>query len=364
MNIVKKSNVFSNGSYRTALGIIMLITCAPFAVSASSEDLIAQLYASLNTKVTSSPLGSGSTTPVVVATGTTAQSAQSAQPVVPPLGSPTTAVPPPSSDQILMPSHLFNVEGNAPKADPHIDTMKSLLAALVAQYALLSSKAATTSASTTSAASSTPPEPKKLFLRNLDIGARGEDVKRLQNILLARGFLFGDITGYFGILTKTAMLAFQADQGLPSVGNVGPRTRALLNTLPPVVPGETPQPIFAPPAKPLTAFSTSSTNASSTAGTSTAQTGSSTPETVWGPPVSISMSILPPEAPIGGSVAITWLSQNADTCVASDGWDGSKPTIGAARIEPLQFSLNLVLTCTGAGGIASTSALVVVGGEQ
>lgn len=339
---------------KIAAGLIVLIACAPLTTSATTDDLIAQLYAALNGKVTSSPLGSASTTAVVAtSTAVPASSNPSSQ---------SAAVPAQSTDQILLPSHLFNVEGNAPKSDPQIEAMKSLLSSLIAQYALLSSQStqSTTSAAVTATTPVPEPAPKKVFLRDLTVGSRGEDVTQLQKLLIARGFLFGDVTGYFGILTKTAVLAFQTDQGLPSVGNVGPRTRALLNTIPldELIALKPPQ-SFAPPAVPFISSSTSVTmNASSTAGTSTPEFDA------WAPAVSVSMSILPSEAPVGGSVAITWLSQNADTCVASDGWDGSKPTIGAARIEPLQFSLNLTLTCTGAGGVASTSALVVVGKEQ
>lgn len=275
----------------------------------------------------------------------------------------STAVPKPA-DMVLAPGHLFSLDGNVPPADPQIEQLRSTLAALTAQYLTVASglavQASSSPVASTSASTATPVDQKPAFSRDLSVGSRGEDVRTLQAFLIARGFLFGEVTGYFGILTKTAVITFQTENGLPPVGNVGPRTRALLNSIP-LAPGEqTSDLIIGPPARPLIATSTGMSTASSSP-----ETASSTPlfDSFY-PPPSVSMSVLPSEADVGGSVAVTWLSQNATSCVASDGWDGPKATLGAARIEPLQFTLNLVLTCTGPGGIASTTALVVVGGEQ
>jgi peptidoglycan hydrolase-like protein with peptidoglycan-binding domain len=343
---------------KIAIALTLIIAAVPCAASAkTSDEIIAALYAALGGTVTSTSQSSTTTVPLIAPIVTQA-------PVVP---SPVIPAQP-----VLTSAQLFSVDGGPGETDSQIAGLQALLASLMSQFTTLAARVApgapTASSSTvaTSTVQEQAPAPTKKFLRDLTIGSKGDDVKQLQQLLIARGFLYGEVTGYFGILTKTALLAFQTDQGLPSVGTVGPRTRALLNSIP--LEGfsgiaHTVQSLL-PQVAPFTASSTSlSMTASSTSGTSTAPTGSSTP-LYWGPPVSVSMSILPPEAPIGGSVAVTWLSQNADTCVASDGWDGSKPTIGAARIEPLQFSLNLVLTCTGEGGVASTSALVVVGGEQ
>jgi hypothetical protein len=74
----------------------------------------------------------------------------------------------------------------------------------------------------------------------------------------------------------------------------------------------------------------------------------------------VSLSLLPARVGIGGSVSLTWLTQNATSCEGSDGWSGPKPTLGAAVVEPLSFSLTFVLTCRGPQGVASTSATVTV----
>jgi hypothetical protein len=67
------------------------------------------------------------------------------------------------------------------------------------------------------------------FVRPLTVGSRGEDVSTLQKILFDAGFLKVAPTGYFGVLTKAAVTAYQKLNGLEQVGSVGPKTRAILN---------------------------------------------------------------------------------------------------------------------------------------
>lgn len=343
------------------VALTSILIALPLSVSAqTADDVLINLLASLEGPVQTQAQAVAQSKPVVIPTST---------PVTPPQSSPAQTA---TALSAFSPFGLFAVDGNTPKPDPQVESLKSALASLYAQFASIvstKSTAATVAATTTESTTADvpPPPPKKKFTRDLSLGSRGADVKELQVLLIAHGFLYGEPTSYFGILTKTAVLAFQTDNGLPAVGNVGPRTRAVLNEMELPTKDVVQQIMYGPPAKALIASSTSSNvNASSTVGTSTPTTGSSTPESILeiGKPVSVSMSILPSEAPIGGSVAVTWLSQNATSCEASDGWGGPKPTIGAAVIEPLEFSLNFVLTCTGSGGVATTSALVVVGGEQ
>lgn len=68
------------------------------------------------------------------------------------------------------------------------------------------------------------------FTRGLALGSRGDDVTELQNRLIAEGFLSVEATGYFGKLTKAAVIKFQEKNGLEQVGNVGPKTRTKLNS--------------------------------------------------------------------------------------------------------------------------------------
>lgn len=72
------------------------------------------------------------------------------------------------------------------------------------------------------------------FTKNLTIGSTGPDVVALQNKLEAGGFLAmptGTSKGYFGALTKTAVIKFQTTKNIsPAAGFVGPLTRTILNT--------------------------------------------------------------------------------------------------------------------------------------
>lgn len=69
------------------------------------------------------------------------------------------------------------------------------------------------------------------FTTDLRVGSRGADVTELQKVLIAEGFLAADsATGYFGALTKAAVIKYQAAHGIsPQSGIVGPLTRAALN---------------------------------------------------------------------------------------------------------------------------------------
>jgi hypothetical protein len=70
------------------------------------------------------------------------------------------------------------------------------------------------------------------FTNYLKVGSTGADVTALQTWLVANGFLTmpaGVSTGYFGQLTKAAVVKYQASVGLPATGFVGPLTIAKLN---------------------------------------------------------------------------------------------------------------------------------------
>ena len=63
------------------------------------------------------------------------------------------------------------------------------------------------------------------FSRSLGQGSRGDDVKELQVWLKANGFLSGEATGYFGGLTKSAVVKFQKDGGISATGFFGELSR-------------------------------------------------------------------------------------------------------------------------------------------
>ncbi len=71
------------------------------------------------------------------------------------------------------------------------------------------------------------------FATNLTIGSNGTDVTTLQQVLVGTGDLVmpsGVAYGYFGNLTKQAVIKYQLRNGIsPAAGYVGPVTRARLN---------------------------------------------------------------------------------------------------------------------------------------
>ncbi len=69
-----------------------------------------------------------------------------------------------------------------------------------------------------------------VFNRDLVSGGKGNDVSQLQALLAGDKSLYpeGIISGYFGALTKAAVIKFQKKYGLPQVGRVGPMTRKKL----------------------------------------------------------------------------------------------------------------------------------------
>lgn len=70
---------------------------------------------------------------------------------------------------------------------------------------------------------------KTYFAHNLTIGSRGEEVVKLQMLLIEKGYLKGTATGYFGGLTKAGLMKLQKEYGLPVTGYFGPMSRAKLN---------------------------------------------------------------------------------------------------------------------------------------
>lgn len=67
--------------------------------------------------------------------------------------------------------------------------------------------------------------------RQLQVGSRGADVSSLQMFLAADSTIYpsGLVTGYFGALTRAAVMRFQALNGISQVGRVGPQTLAAIN---------------------------------------------------------------------------------------------------------------------------------------
>ncbi|MES2007142.1 MAG: HYR domain-containing protein [Patescibacteria group bacterium] len=68
------------------------------------------------------------------------------------------------------------------------------------------------------------------FTKTLMQGSVGTEVTMLQKVLADFGFLkISTPTGFFGTLTKVAVMGYQTSRGIEAVGIVGPKTRAALN---------------------------------------------------------------------------------------------------------------------------------------
>ena len=81
-------------------------------------------------------------------------------------------------------------------------------------------------------ASSTPPTAntvQSFLTKPLVIGMTDPQVTVLQRFLVDGGYLSVTPTGYFGPLTRAAVMRFQAANGIDQIGSVGPMTRAAIN---------------------------------------------------------------------------------------------------------------------------------------
>jgi len=69
------------------------------------------------------------------------------------------------------------------------------------------------------------------FTKNLVVGSVGTEVRELQKALKDSGhFTYPTITGYFGNVTKNALIAYQQANGLTTSGQLDSATRAVLNS--------------------------------------------------------------------------------------------------------------------------------------
>jgi len=105
-----------------------------------------------------------------------------------------------------------------------IAELQAQINALMAQLATLQGGSSTTGAESLST-----------YNTNLTIGSTGTDVSALQTYLVNNGYLVmpvGVSKGYFGPLTRAAVAAWQAANGItPAVGYFGPISRAKINAL-------------------------------------------------------------------------------------------------------------------------------------
>ncbi len=68
-----------------------------------------------------------------------------------------------------------------------------------------------------------------IFNRDMTIGLRGDDVQCLQEYLIKGGFLKVSATGYFGLLTRSAVISWQAAHAVLARGYFGAISRGVYN---------------------------------------------------------------------------------------------------------------------------------------
>lgn len=170
------------------------------------------------------------------------------------------------------------------------------------------------------------------FDRALIPGSTGPDVAQLQQILTGQGdYTYPQITGYYGMLTKQAVVAFQTANGLEPIGSVGPKTRELLNSL--------------------------ATEAASSGNNQNSQP--------------IVLIISSPSTITGNQTAyVIWASSGAASCMASGSWQGERPTVGWQAVSPTSSGNTYSITCSNSAGSQTksvtilNSASVAGGGSQ
>ena len=111
----------------------------------------------------------------------------------------------------------------------------------------------------------------------------------------------------------------------------------------------------------LTSDSTFSLNCSGTGGSiarSVTVTITATP-----PAPTLTFTANPTTVSNGGASTLTWNTTNATSCIAIDGWSGSKPISGSQSTGALTAATTFSLGCGGNGGMVSQSVTVTVAAE-
>ena len=77
------------------------------------------------------------------------------------------------------------------------------------------------------------------------------------------------------------------------------------------------------------------------------------------PPPTVTITVAPTTITLGQSATLTWSSSEATSCTASGAWTGAQKTSGSASESPTAAgSSTYTLTCIGAGGSVSSSAVL------
>ena len=131
-----------------------------------------------------------------------------------------------------------NASPSARITSDQVSSIVTLLASFGADAGVIANVQAALSGGTAGGAGVTHGFVTSLFVRSLDMGGKGEDVRSLQRFLNMHGHHVSDSgpgssgneTDTFGSLTKAALIEYQKARGItPAVGFFGPKTRAAVD---------------------------------------------------------------------------------------------------------------------------------------
>lgn len=182
----------------------------------------------------------------------------------------------------------------------------------------------------------------------LTVGSRGVAVTELQQKLATLGYFKEQPTGYFGPITRAALMAYQGASGLEAVGYVGPRTRALLAAVG-TTPASSNTVVYAGTTAPVVAGASTSVDTSLAAAKELTRNRPS-----------LRLSVEPDTITSGGSVKLSWRGRNVTSCVAEGGWSGAKEVRGSETLSGMTVPETYVLTCVGTGGSVTKSVTIEV----
>jgi len=111
------------------------------------------------------------------------------------------------------------------------------------------------------------------------------------------------------------------------------------------------------------ALSTTSTFDLTCSGAGGTVTGFATVTVTSAPAPSVTLTATPSSVASGSTSTLGWTASNATACTASGGWSGSRPTSGTYTTGPITGATTFGVTCSGAGGSASATAIVNVSGS-
>ena len=78
--------------------------------------------------------------------------------------------------------------------------------------------------------------------------------------------------------------------------------------------------------------------------------------------ITVSLSANNPEVDVGQSVTLNWTSSNADSCMASGSWSGTKSITGNEQVAIANSGINsFVLNCSGASAVSGSATVNVTG---